>query len=114
MCQLLLETIRERFQAGSTRWIIRSTPAPGATLARAITGQHGLTPTGIFHITLLRLNRPQLVAHRLALRLQAVLREKISLLEQQNAELERTISAQEHYLAVLKAQSPAGGSSRVR
>jgi hypothetical protein len=66
---------------------------------------HGLTPTGVFHIALLRLNRPQLVTHRLAQRLQRVFEEKIRLLEQQNAELQRTISAQESYLVLLKAQA---------
>jgi hypothetical protein len=65
----------------------------------------GLTPTGVFHMTLLRLNRPQLVAHRLAHRLQKILEEKIRLLEQQNVELEKTISAQERYLDVLRTQS---------
>ena len=65
---------------------------------------HGLTPTGVFHIALLRLNRPQLVAHRLAEHLQRVFEEKTRLLEQQNAELQKTISAQESYLEVLKAQ----------
>jgi hypothetical protein len=64
---------------------------------------HGLTPTGVFQITVLRLNRPQLVAHRLARRLQKILEEKVRLLEQQNAELERTIEAQERYLDVLAA-----------
>ena len=63
----------------------------------------GLTPTGVFHITVLRLNRPQLVAHRLARRLEKILEEKIRLLEQQNAEMERTIAAQERYLDVLGA-----------
>ena len=67
---------------------------------------HGLTATGVFHIALLRLNRPQLVAHRLAHRLQRVFEEKIHLLEQQNTELQKTISAQEHYLELLKAQHP--------
>lgn len=66
----------------------------------------GLTPTGHFHIAILRLNRPQLVAHRLAHRLQIVLEEKVRLLEQQNAELKRTISAQERYLSILLGQSP--------
>jgi hypothetical protein len=65
----------------------------------------GLTPTGVFHITLLRLNRPQLVAHRLACRLQVILEEKVRLLEQQNSELERTLAAQERYLEVLRSQS---------
>lgn len=75
---------------------------------------HGLTPTGIFHITLLRLNRPQLVAHRLARRLQAILHEKIRLLEQQNVELQGTISAQERYLASLRAHASIGGLSSER
>jgi len=66
---------------------------------------HGLTPTGVFHIALLRLNRPQLVTHRLAQRLQRVFEEKIRLLEQQNAELQKTISAQESYQKLLKAQA---------
>lgn len=65
----------------------------------------GLTPTGVFHIRLLRLNRPQLVAHRVALRLQKTLEEKVRLLEQQNTELARTIAAQERYLEVLRAQA---------
>ncbi len=71
----------------------------------------GLTPTGLFHIALLRLNRPQLIAHRLARRLQAILQEKIHLLEQQNVELQGTISAQERYLALLRAQAPIGERS---
>lgn len=65
----------------------------------------GVTPSGVFHIALLRLNRPQLVAHRLARRLQETLEEKIRLLEQQNTELTRTIAAQERYLEVLRAQA---------
>jgi len=77
----------------------------GHIIADEKTGHlHGLTPTGVFHITLLRLNRPQLVAHRLAAHLQQVFEEKIRLLEQQNAELRKTISAQESYLDVLEAQ----------
>lgn len=72
---------------------------------------HGVTPTGAFHIALLRLNRPQLVAHRLAHSLERVIEEKIRLLEQQNAELQKTISAQERYLELLQAQSKQGGTS---
>jgi hypothetical protein len=72
---------------------------------------HGATPTGAFHITLLRLNRPQLVAHRLAHSLQKVIEEKIRLLEQQNAELQKTVSAQERYLELLQAQSKQRGPS---
>ena len=63
-----------------------------------------LTETGRFHIALLRLNRPQLVEHRLARRLQRVLTEKQQLLEQQIVELQKTIAAQERYIAVLEAQ----------
>lgn len=63
-----------------------------------------LTETGRFHIALLRLNRPQLVAHRLARRLERVLTEKQQLLEQQLAELRKTIAAQERYIAILEAQ----------
>ncbi len=61
------------------------------------------TETGRFHITLLRLNRPQLVKHRLSQQLQTVLREKQQLLEQQIFALERTIEAQERYIALLQA-----------
>ena len=72
---------------------------------------NGVTPTGAFHVTLLRLNRPQLVAHRLAHNLQRVIEEKIRLLEQQNAELQKTVSAQERYLELLQAQSKQRGTS---
>jgi len=44
------------------------------------------------------------VEHRLARRLQRVLTEKQQLLEQQIAELKKTIAAQERYIAVLEAQ----------
>jgi hypothetical protein len=71
-------------------------------------GQNGylepLTETGRFHIALLRLNRPQLIHHRLARRLQQVLQEKQSLLEQQITELRKTIEAQERYIAFLEAR----------
>ncbi len=63
-----------------------------------------LTETGRFHIALLRLNRPQLVEHRLIRRLHRVSSEKRDLLEQQNAELRKTIAAQERYIATLEAQ----------
>lgn len=62
------------------------------------------TDIGQFHIALLRLNRPQLVEHRLTRRLQRVLTEKQHLLEQQIAELRKTIVAQEQYIAILEAQ----------
>ena len=63
-----------------------------------------LTTTGRFHIALLRLNRPQLVEHRLVRRLQHVLHEKQRLLKQQNEELQKTIAAQDGYIALLRAQ----------
>ncbi len=66
---------------------------------------HALTPTGSFHMMLLRLNRPQLVVHRLGRHLQRVMQEKIHLLEQQNIELEKTIALQDRYLGLLEAQS---------
>ncbi|MCZ7574897.1 MAG: HNH endonuclease [Ardenticatenaceae bacterium] len=62
------------------------------------------TETGRFHIALLRLNRPQLVEHRLTRRLQHVLMEKQHLLEQQIAELRKTIAAQERYIGILEVQ----------
>lgn len=63
-----------------------------------------LTETGLFHITLLRLNRPQLIKHRIGLQLQYVLQEKQRLLEQQIAELQKIIDAQDRYIATLQAQ----------
>jgi hypothetical protein len=62
-----------------------------------------LTETGRFHIALLRLNRPQLIAHRLARKLLSVLDEKQRLLEQQNVDLRRMIEAQENYIALLES-----------
>jgi hypothetical protein len=50
------------------------------------------------------------VAHRLAYNLQRVIEEKIRLLEQQNAELQKTVSAQERYLELLQAQSQRRGT----
>jgi hypothetical protein len=61
------------------------------------------TETGRFHIALLRLNRPQLIKHRLSQQLQIILREKQRLLAQQISELERTIAAQERYITLLQA-----------
>ena len=63
-----------------------------------------LSETGRFHIALLRLNRPQLIEHRLVHRIQTLLREKQLLLERQNEELRKTIEAQERYIALLEAQ----------
>ncbi len=63
----------------------------------------GLSETGRFHIALLKLNRPQLVAQRLTRKLQRILSEKQHLLEQQNADLRKTIEAQEYYVVLLQA-----------
>ncbi len=63
-----------------------------------------LTATGHFHITTLRLNRPQLVKSRFSRQLQQMIQEKQHLLQAQIDELQKTISAQERYLAVLQAQ----------
>jgi hypothetical protein len=61
-----------------------------------------ITPTGRFHIALLRLNRPALVAHRLEQRILSVLAEKVHLLEQQNEDLSQTIEAQKQYIRALE------------
>ncbi|MFZ1753680.1 MAG: HNH endonuclease signature motif containing protein, partial [Caldilineaceae bacterium] len=61
-----------------------------------------LTETGRFHITLLHLNRPQLVRHRLTQQLREVMEGKLALLERQIHELEETITAQERYIAALE------------
>jgi HNH endonuclease len=61
-----------------------------------------LTDIGRFHITLLQLNRPALVAHRLRRRLIRLLAEKQRLLELENEQLRATIAAQETYIAHLR------------
>jgi len=59
------------------------------------TGQlQALTATGHFHITTLRLNRPQLVKARLSRQWQQMLQEKQHLLQAQLDELRKTIRAQ--------------------
>ncbi|NOX60818.1 MAG: hypothetical protein GXP42_02550 [Chloroflexi bacterium] len=63
-----------------------------------------ITETGRFHITLLRLNRPQLVKHRLIRRMQRVLSEKQHLLERQITDLRQTIAAQERYISLLQQE----------
>jgi len=78
--------------------------APHIRLTEQTGFLESLTETGRFHITLLRLNRPQLVRHRLGLQLQDVLQEKYRLLEQQITELQATMVAQERYIAALETQ----------
>ena len=63
-----------------------------------------LTQAGQFHIALLRLNRSQLVAHRLERRIYSILQEKHQLLVRHNKELRKTITAQEQYILMLEAQ----------
>ncbi|MCB0060846.1 MAG: HNH endonuclease [Caldilineaceae bacterium] len=62
-----------------------------------------LTPTGDFHITLLQLNRPQLVKHRLARQLEEVVEQKLALFAQQNREMRNTVQTQQRYITLLEA-----------
>jgi HNH endonuclease len=61
-----------------------------------------LTEIGRFHIALLQLNRPALVAHRIRQRLAILLAEKQRLLELENEQLRATIAAQETHIAHLR------------
>lgn len=61
-----------------------------------------LAPSGRFHITLLQLNRPQLVRHRLARQLRDVVQQKLFLTEQQNQEMYQTIQTQQSYIHLLE------------
>jgi hypothetical protein len=65
-----------------------------------------LTETGRFHIFLLRLNRPQLVAHRLQVHLTLKLQEAHQLLSQENQILHAQIAAMEAYLQQLRLVLP--------
>lgn len=62
-----------------------------------------LTTTGQFHITLLQLNRPQLVKRRLAQQLAEVIQQKLALVEQQNREMHNTMQIQQRYIDLLTA-----------
>jgi hypothetical protein len=62
-----------------------------------------LTPTGIFHIALLDLNRLQLVQHRLARQIDKTMLEKIGLLEEQGEALQIRCSALERTVVMLEA-----------
>lgn len=62
-----------------------------------------LTETGHFHVTLLQLNRPQLVKRRLAKQLNVIMAEKQKLLEQQVTEMGSTIEAQQRYINILRS-----------
>lgn len=61
-----------------------------------------LTDTGRFHIALLELNRPALVALRFRRRLAALVEAKQRLLEAEIGQLRKTIAAQGSYIAFLR------------
>jgi hypothetical protein len=61
-----------------------------------------LTETGRFHIAILHLNRPALIALRLRRRFSEVLLERKELVEAENRELRAIVKAQEKYIAHLK------------
>jgi HNH endonuclease len=61
-----------------------------------------LSETGRFHITLLQLNRPALVQHRLAHRLVGMLNEQQRFLEEGIAQLRAIIAAQENHIRRLR------------
>jgi len=60
-----------------------------------------LTPTGAFNIELLHLNRPPLVAHRLALRAADILRKRIRLLQEQVEQRDQAIQLLQEYIGLL-------------
>ncbi len=60
-----------------------------------------LTITGDFHLRLLHLNRPQLIAQRMERRAFGLLRQRAELLETQIKQHEQTIQALEEYVRVL-------------
>lgn len=60
-----------------------------------------LTPTGAFHLRLLQLNRPELIAHRLEGHAVAVLRRQVPSLEARLAQREQTIQALQQYIGLL-------------
>lgn len=60
-----------------------------------------LTKTGNFHIRILHLNRPQLIAHRLSLRAEQIRRQRLQLLEEQVQQREETIRFLKAYIDFL-------------
>ena len=70
----------------------------------------GITDAGRFHITLLHLNRPALVEHRLRQRLDALLRHKLTLLEAEIEQLRATVHAQDEYIRRLRRLVEGAGS----
>jgi len=61
-----------------------------------------VTETGRFHIALLQLNRPPLVALRMRRRLIALLEAKQQLLEAETLQLRATLDSRERYIALLR------------
>lgn len=61
-----------------------------------------ITDTGLFHIALLHLNRPALVAHRLRRRHDSLGYARRQLLEAENRELRAIIAAQQKYISRLR------------
>ncbi len=67
-----------------------------------LTGElEALTETGAFHLRLLHLNRPQLIARRLERRATELLRRRSELLEAKTSQQEQTIQALREYVRFL-------------
>jgi hypothetical protein len=62
----------------------------------------GLTPTGLFHIEALRLNRPQLIANRQRRNLVTLLEARLDQTLAENAELNARLTQLELYIASLE------------
>jgi hypothetical protein len=62
-----------------------------------------LTEVARFHISLLQLNRPALMAHRLRKQLLRLLMQAEKLLQEENAQLRATIAGQREYLTRLRS-----------
>lgn len=67
-----------------------------------------LTPTGRFHIELLRLNRPELIEYRAQRRLRVLLSESQRLLLSENEFLRTRVALLERYLKELQQRFNAG------
>lgn len=61
-----------------------------------------ITETGRFHIALLHLNRPQLVAYRLRGRLSQLIEARHEMLQDENRELRTILAAQQKYIERLR------------
>lgn len=70
-----------------------------------------LTVTGEFHLRLLHLNRPQLIAHRLARQAMKITELRLRLLEEQNEQRAQTIQFLEGYIEFLLQLIAAARSS---